>query len=81
MQLQAMRKQRGLSQADLAKVSGIAQSSISYIESGEKSPSLKTITKLASGLDVTVSALLESNSILTKNEVTVNAQKAHESGR
>lgn len=42
----------------LAKVSGIPQSTISRLESGQQSPSLETLRKLAPALDISYDALL-----------------------
>lgn len=53
------REAMGLSQGKLAKQSGLAQSSISYIESGGKKPNIETITILAKALDLPVSYLLD----------------------
>ncbi|MDR1701411.1 MAG: helix-turn-helix transcriptional regulator [Sporomusaceae bacterium] len=53
--IQAMidaRKNSGLTQKQLAEKTGIAQSDISKIESGEANPSLKTLKRLASGMDM-----------------------------
>lgn len=55
----------GISQNKLAKLSGMAQSSISYIESGDKSPSLDTIKILAKALDLTPSFLMEGKELET----------------
>lgn len=55
------RESMGLSQGKLSKLSGIAQSSISYIESGNKKPNIETISILAKALDVPVSFLLDND--------------------
>lgn len=52
------RHARGLTQASLAKLAGIAQPRIAEIECGESNPRLSTITRLALALDVTVGDLL-----------------------
>lgn len=44
----------------LATLSGITQSTVEYIMSGKtKAPNLKTLHKLAIGLDMTISELLD----------------------
>ena len=53
-----MRKRNGLSQAELAKQSGISQAGISYIEKGLRSPSTDTLELLASALGCSVSYLM-----------------------
>ena len=45
------RKKSGLTQQQLAEKTGIAQGDISKIESGEANPSLKTLKRLAAGMD------------------------------
>jgi transcriptional regulator with XRE-family HTH domain len=53
--IQAMleaRKNAGLTQKQLAERTGIAQSDISRIETGEANPSLSTLKRLASGMDM-----------------------------
>lgn len=57
------RESMGLSQGKLAKASGLAQSSISYIESGGKKPNIETITILAKALDLPVSYLLDNQQV------------------
>ena len=51
--IQAMidaRKARGLTQKELSERTGIAQSDISKLESGNANPSLRTLQRLAAGL-------------------------------
>lgn len=57
------RESMGLSQGKLAKASGLAQSSISYIESGGKKPNIETITILAKALDLPTSYLLDNQQV------------------
>lgn len=57
------RESMGLSQGKLAKQSGLAQSSISYIESGGKKPNIETISILAKALDTPVSYLLDNQQV------------------
>lgn len=53
------RKEIGLSQRSLAKLSGVAQPTISAIESSTKAPSTVTISLIAKALKVQVSDLLD----------------------
>jgi transcriptional regulator with XRE-family HTH domain len=46
------RKNTGLTQVQLAEKTGIDQSDISRIENGEANPSLKTLKRLASAMDM-----------------------------
>lgn len=48
----AARKESGLTQQQLSKRTGIAQAEISKFESGQVSPSLKTMKRLAAGMDM-----------------------------
>jgi transcriptional regulator with XRE-family HTH domain len=53
--IQAMveaRKQAGVSQSELSKRTGIAQGDISKLESGNGNPSLKTLQRLATAMDM-----------------------------
>ncbi|ABO49424.1 transcriptional regulator, XRE family [Desulforamulus reducens MI-1] len=58
--LKQLREQKGLSQNQLAKLANVPQSAIHYIENGERNPGLQTVEKLADGLGVTLSKLVES---------------------
>jgi transcriptional regulator with XRE-family HTH domain len=53
------RAQRGLSQRDLADVSGVSREYIARIELGQHDPTLSTLEKLAKALNVKVGKLLE----------------------
>jgi DNA-binding XRE family transcriptional regulator len=53
----ALRKEKGMTQTQLAKESGLPQSHISRLESGKHSPSFATIEKLAKALRVPVSKI------------------------
>ena len=58
--LKRLREQRGLSQAALAKRSGVAQGYISEVEAGQKkNPGVETLRKIAKALGVPVTELLE----------------------
>ena len=50
--IRKLRKERGLTQEQLAERAGLPQSYISRLENGEHSPTAKTIEKLARGLGV-----------------------------
>lgn len=56
--LEYLRKARGLTQDQLAKISGIPRTTLSHIESGEGNPSLKTLSKLALALGVPYEELI-----------------------
>jgi transcriptional regulator with XRE-family HTH domain len=57
--LKRLREDKGLSQAALAKRSGVAQGYISQMEAGEKkNPGIETLRKIARALGVPVTELL-----------------------
>jgi len=59
MRLKRLRAQRKMSQADLAKVSGVSREYIARLELGQQDPTLGTMEKLAKALKVKVGKLLE----------------------
>ncbi|EDM81663.1 transcriptional regulator [Plesiocystis pacifica SIR-1] len=52
------RAELGLSQRELAKRAGVADATISKLETQQLSPSLDTLAKIAAGLDLDVAALI-----------------------
>lgn len=54
-----LRKERELSQIDLAAKVGIDRSYMGFLERGERNPSLEVIAKIAEALDVTPDELLK----------------------
>lgn len=57
--LLALRKEKGLSQADLESLCAIARSEISKIENGHKNIELTTIVRLARALKVPITSFFE----------------------
>lgn len=57
--IQKLRKQKGWSQEELAERAKLDPKSIVQIENAKRNPTLKTLQKIASALDVSVSKLLE----------------------
>jgi len=57
-QLATLRERKGLSQADLAKRTGLQVSAISHFEKGRRSPSAANLQRLADALDVSTDYLL-----------------------
>jgi transcriptional regulator with XRE-family HTH domain len=53
------RAQRGLSQRDLADVSGVSREYIARLELGQHDPTVSTLEKLAKALKVSVADLLK----------------------
>jgi transcriptional regulator with XRE-family HTH domain len=56
--LRLARESRGLSQADLAKKTGLQPAAISHFETGQRSPSFDNLRKLSDALNVSVDYLL-----------------------
>ena len=56
--LRQVRKERGLSQEQLAQCAGLAQSAISAFETDEKVPRLGTLQRLSACLEISTSVLL-----------------------
>lgn len=50
--IEKVRLEKGLSLSELSRMSGVAKSHISNIESGEKYPTLPTLCKIAKALGV-----------------------------
>ena len=61
------RKELGLSQRLLAKLSGVSQPTISAIESSTKAPSTVTISLIAKALKVQVSDLLDEENTIKES--------------
>lgn len=56
--LKLAREQKGLSQKDVAEKIGVAKSTYSLYESGNREPNVQTIKKIANVLDVSADELL-----------------------
>jgi transcriptional regulator with XRE-family HTH domain len=55
--VRSLRTARGWTQEDLVETSGLDRSFIAQIEGGHRNPSLRTIAKLAKGLQVEIADL------------------------
>ncbi len=60
MDIKKLREAKKMSQTSLAKASGIAQSTLCYIETGQKNPSINTVIKLANALEIDLETLVKS---------------------
>src|ERR1019366_2411642 len=54
---------RRLTQSELAKLSGVSQSTIAQVEKGKKDPSISTLKKIAQALDVHLSVLFATDDV------------------
>lgn len=57
--LKRIRTEKGISQGDIVKTSGIDKAMISNIENGKTNPTLATIAKLAKAISVSIDELLK----------------------
>lgn len=58
-QLKKLRHQRGLSLDEVAKVTGVSKAQLAQVEKGEANPTVSTIWKIAAGLHISFSSLLQ----------------------
>ncbi|HQE19899.1 MAG TPA: helix-turn-helix transcriptional regulator [Aggregatilineales bacterium] len=65
-----LRVQSGLTKEQLAARAGVSQSSLHYIETGVNSPSVRTLSKIAKALGVSIAELLA-------NEGDETAERGH----
>ena len=63
LRLEEIRKQKGMSQADLAKAIRCSQAAICKFESGKSNPSLETLARLAVALDCPLDDLVDVRAI------------------
>lgn len=59
IRLHEIRKERGLTQVELAKILGVNQSSISMLESGNRDPSFKLLLRMSERLCVPIEELIK----------------------
>lgn len=72
--LKKLRSDRKLSLSNLSKLSGVSKVMIGQIERGQSNPTINTIWKLANGLKVPYTALIDepkSNTTLIKNDDSI----------
>lgn len=58
--IQELRKERKLTQEDLADVVGVDRSYMGFVERGERNPTLDKLIKIAKALRITLSELFQS---------------------
>ena len=73
LKIKALREKKGYSQAELARRAGIAQSTLSYIESGKKSPTAHTLNAVCNGLNVSMLELLTSSQIQKRTRMRLKS--------
>lgn len=62
--IRRIRKEKGLTQSQLAKKAGISEISVRKYESGKRKPKLETMEKIANALDVPLDEILDHRSLL-----------------
>lgn len=66
--IKEVRKQRALTQADLAELTGMSDSYISYIETAKKQASLESLVQISNALGITVDELLCGNQLYSPTD-------------
>ena len=59
VQLKKIRHQRGMSLDDIAKLTDVSKAQLAQMEKGESNPTVSTIWKIADGLKISFSSLLQ----------------------
>ena len=67
--IQKLRKEKGLTQAELAKKAGLSEISIRKYENNDRKPKLETIRKIAKALGVYMNELIEDWSNFSQDEI------------
>lgn len=77
--IQKIRKEKGLTQGELAKKIGITQTSLSQIETGTKNPKMGTLEKISEFFDLPVAILfwfaLEEEDVAKKKKASFRVFK------
>ncbi|WP_427180045.1 helix-turn-helix domain-containing protein [Paenibacillus sp. TC-CSREp1] len=71
--IRLLRLQKGYSQEQLALQAGVNTSHLGQIERGDKNPTIKTLNKIATGLDTTLEHLMFNTVKNTKELINKNA--------
>ena len=75
--LQELRKQKGLTQEELAQILFVSRTAVSKWESGRGYPNLESLKAIAKYFKVTVDALLSGEELLTLSEADQRKKEAH----
>lgn len=67
-QVVAQRKARGLSQRELAELTGTTQSAIARLESGGRPPRIDTLLRIANALDCSLAVELRPRTVLQRGD-------------
>lgn len=66
--IKELRTERGITQADLAKILKISDRAVGYYENGDREPDYSTLLKIADYFDVSIDYLLGVSDIKKPNE-------------
>lgn len=73
--LKKLRKERNLTLGQLSEISGVSKAMLSNIEQGESNPTINTIWKIANGLNVPYTKLMEEletmSTVIKKSDIEV----------
>ena len=73
--MQALREKQNITQVKLSILVGISQQSITYYESGTRTPSLAVALKIAKVLNTSIEGLIDENDIISKYYTLPNSDK------
>ena len=66
--IKELRTEKGITQADLAKILKISDRAVGYYENGDREPDYSTLLKIADYFDVSIDYLLGASDIKKPNE-------------
>ena len=69
LRLRKLRKQKGMTQSELAKIADVSTSSIRMYEQGRRLPELLTLKKIASFFNVSIDYLLDNDTTMPTNDL------------
>ncbi len=75
--LRELRKEKGLTQIELAKILNVSDRSVGFYETGERDPDTETLKKLADYFDVTIDYLLGRSDIRNQKIADIEKQANH----
>lgn len=74
--IKELREYQGLTQSELARLSGLTPAAISQIESSKRVPTLKTFKKISDALGVKIEYFIKERKTTTPNEKLIEEIKA-----
>ena len=75
--IRELRKEKGITQIELAKLLNVSDRSVGFYETGERDPDTDTLKKLASYFDVSIDYLLGHSDIRNPKELKTEAKAFH----